>query len=204
MPVMILDPLLEQRIRAERLDAEVSRYDEAWEGVLVVQPLPNNEHQRIVSRISTAFSSVIDWDQGNQVLPGTNVSDRDADWIANYREPDVVVYLSTNPAKDSGTHWVGGPDLAVEIVSPGEDPHDKLDFYAKVNTRELLIVDRNPWQLELYQLQGGKLILVGKSDVANAVVLASGVIPLTFQLQAGSTRPTFLIAHAATKQTWTA
>ncbi|HEV3440012.1 MAG TPA: Uma2 family endonuclease [Gemmata sp.] len=202
MPVLILDPYLEQRIRTERDDAKVNRYDEVWEGVLVVAPLPNNDHQVIVSKLNSAFSNVIDWDQGSQVVPGTNVSDRDAEWLSNYREPDIAVYLATNPAKNSGTHWVGGPDLAVEIVSPGEDPHDKLDFYAKVNTREVLIVDRSPWMLELYQLQGGKLILAGKSEVANAAVLASGVLPIAFQLQAGTPRPTILLTHSGTKQTW--
>lgn len=202
MPVLILDSIVEQRIRTERSDPEKYKYDEVWEGTLVVLPLPNNQHRQILSIVSYAFYSVVD--EKDRVLPGTNVSDRDADWLTNYREPDVAVYLATNPAKNSGTHWVGGPDLAVEIISPGEDPHDKLDFYAKVNTREVLIVDRNPWMLELYQLQGGKLILAGKSEVANPLVLASGVLPLTFQLQAGTPRPTILLTHSGTKQTWVA
>jgi Uma2 family endonuclease len=204
MPVMILDPMLEQRIRTERQDQEMSQYDEVWEGVLVVAPLPNTEHQRIVQRLSLPFSSLIDWDQGSQVLPGVNVSDRDADWLKNYREPDLVVYLATNPAKDKGTHWIGGPDLAVEIVSPGEDPHHKLAFYAKVNTRELLIIDRDPWQLELYHLNGGKLILQGHADATNGVVLTSEVLPLTFHLKAGTQRPTIVVTHMVTKETWTA
>jgi len=205
MPVLILDPYLEQQIRAERVDPEKYKYDEVWEGVLVVPPIANNEHQRIVAKLTSAFSSIIDWDQGSQVLPGTNVTDRDTDWKSNYRVPDVALYLAINPAKDRGTHWVGGPDLAVEIVSPGEDPHDKLDFYAKVNTREMLIVNRDPWSLELYQLQGGKLILVGNSEVTSSEVLQSGVLPLTFQLQtAGTARPTIVVTHSATKQTWTA
>lgn len=42
------------------------------------------------------------------------------------------MYLAGSKAKDSGTHWVGGPDILVEITSPGEDPRQKLDFYAKV------------------------------------------------------------------------
>jgi len=202
MPVLILDPYLEQRIRTERNDPKANRYDEVWEGVLVVIPLPNNEHRHIVAVVCYALCSVVNKDTKDCVFPGVNVSDRDADWLSNYREPDIAVYLATNPAKNSGTHWVGGPDLAVEIVSPGEDPHDKLDFYAKVNTREVLIVDRNPWMLELYQLQGGKLILAGKSEVANAAVLASWVLPIAFQLQAGTPRPTILLTHLGTKQTW--
>jgi Uma2 family endonuclease len=204
MPVLILDPFLERRIRTERDDPNVSQYDEVWAGVLVVAPLPNTDHQQIVMEISFALRSVVNPSTGDRVFPGLNVSDRDVDWLSNYREPDVAVYLATNPAKDSGTHWVGGPDLAVEIVSPGEDPRQKLDFYAKVNTREVLIVDRNPWVLELYQFQGGKLILAGKSEVANFALLASRVMPLTFQLQPGTPRPTILLTHTETKQTWTA
>ena len=98
----------------------------------------------------------------------------------------------------------GGPDLAVEIVSPGEDPHEKLDFYARINTRELLIVDRNPWSLELYQLHSGQLQLAGRCDAAMPAVLASGVLPLTFQLQPGTGRPRIAVTHTATGQTWTA
>jgi Uma2 family endonuclease len=205
MSVLILDPVLEQRIRSER--EEQNRYDEVWDGVLVMAPLPNNEHQFIVMEICYAFRDAVNLNAGDRVFPGVNVSDRDADWLTNYREPDVAVYLATNPAKNCGTHWVGGPDLAVEIVSPGEDPHAKLHFYATVNTRELLIVDRNPHCLELYQLHGGKLLLVGRADLNNSVVLASGVLPLTFQLKtstASTPRATILLTHSDNTQTWTA
>ena len=54
--------------------------------------LANNEHQRIVMRLAEAFSAVIDWDKGDQSLPGCNVSDRDKDWKQNYRCPDVALY----------------------------------------------------------------------------------------------------------------
>lgn len=204
MPVLILDPTLEQRIRAERDDPTVNRRDEVWEGVLVVPPQANNEHQRIVAKLTAAFSTTIDWDRGDQALPGCNVSDRDKDWKHNYRDPDVAVYLAGNNAKDAGTHWVGGPDFLVEVTSPGEDPRQKLDFYAKVKTREVLVVDRDPWRLELYQLRRGKLVSAGTSDDANPAALASGVLPLTFRLQPGTPRPTIQVAHAKTGQVWTA
>lgn len=203
MPVMITDPVWEARIRAELDDPNVNRREEVWEGVLVVPPLANNDHQRLVLHIAYAFASVVNRD-ADSVLPGCNVSDREKDWTQNYREPGVAVYLSTNPAKDAGTHWFGGPDLAVEIVSAGEDPRQKLDFYAKVKTREVLIVDRDPWALELYQLKPGKLVLVGKSDVANSAILPSVAVPLTFQLVAGTPRPTITVTHTSTGQKWTA
>ena len=92
----------------------------------------------------------------------------------------------------------------MEITSPGEDPRLKLDFYAKVKTREVLIVDRDPWAVELYQLQGGKLVSAGKSDAATLAVLASGVLPVNFRVQPGKDRPTILVTHKSTGQTWTA
>jgi Uma2 family endonuclease len=151
-----------------------------------------------------AFRSTVDRSRGDRVYPRINLTDRDVHWMSNYREPDLAVYLATNPAKNRGSHWVGGPDLAVEIVSPGEDPRAKLDFYAKVQTRELLIVDRDPWKLELYRLETGKLVSVGKSVEASGGILLSDVLPLSFELQEGVTRPTIRITHVATKQVWTA
>jgi Uma2 family endonuclease len=133
-----------------------------------------------------------------------NVTDRHPDGMENHRCPDVVLYLSANPATNYGTHWLGGPDFLVEIISEGDLAWDKLPFYAKVNTREVLIVDRDPWALELYRLAAGVLQPAGRSDLANPSVLASGVLPLTFQLQAGTPRPAIHIAHTATGQMWTA
>lgn len=204
MPVMIYDPELEAEIRADRVNRTPGARDEVWEGVLVVPPLPNIEHQILATDFALAFSAMLDRAAGDVVCVGANVSDRAKDWTENYREPDVLVVMHTNKAKHAGTHWVGGPDLAVEIASPGEDPRLKLDFYAKVNTRELLIVDRYPWAVELYGLAAGKMELVGTATEANGAVLASAVLPFTIQVKAGAKRPTIYLAHTATGQTWTA
>jgi Uma2 family endonuclease len=204
MPVVIYDPVYEQHVRTERDRQFPNNRDEVWDGVLVMPPMPNNDHQFVVTDLALAFASVVDRAAGDRVLAGANVSDRDAGWVTNYREPDVLVYLAGNPAKNSGTHWVGGPDLAVEIVSPGEDPRQKLAFYAKVGTREVLVVDRDPWAVELYQLRGGALAHAGTSDAANPAVLASAVLPLTFQLRPGTPRPAVVVTHAADGRAWTA
>ncbi|WP_439622204.1 Uma2 family endonuclease [Gemmata sp.] len=204
MAVLIHDPLFEPQVRAERDRLFPNNRDEVWEGVLVMAPLPNNEHQFIAQDLAFAFACAVNRAARDRVQQGANVSDRVAGWTDNYREPDVAVYLSTTKAKDCGTHWVGGPDLAVEIASPGEDPRQKLDFYAKVNTREVLIVDRDPWALELYQLQGGKLELVGTSDATTSTVLVSSVLPLTFALRPAAPRPVIRLAHTAKPDEWAA
>jgi len=204
MSVLILDPELSQEIRDERETRKIDRWDEVWEGVHIVAAVPNNEHQRLLSRLTIPFMAVIDWDAGDQFQPGANVSDRQKDWKRNYRIPDALVFLQGNPARDCGTHWVGGPDFAVEIVSPGDQPRRKLDFYAKVGTRELLIIDRDPWSLELYQLKKGKLHSVGRSEAPRFAILSSKVLPLTFALRKRSPRPVIHLTHTATAQTWTA
>jgi Uma2 family endonuclease len=184
---------LAERVRAIA-ESENGNRDEVWDGVYVVSPAPNDEHQDLVGELDAIF----------KIRPTVNVSDREVQWEHNYRCPDVVVYLKGTKARNLGTHWLGGPDFAVEVVSPNDRSRQKFDFYAKVGTHELLVVDRDPWILELYRLQDGKLALVGKSDLDNPGILASEVVPLTFQLVAGDPRPRIEMAHSDGVQHWSA
>jgi Uma2 family endonuclease len=139
------------------------------------------------------FNVVLLKKQG-QVLPGTNVSDRQYEWTQNYRCPDVAVYLDSNRSVRCESHWVGGPDLAIEIVSPDDRSYEKLPFYESIETREVLLIDRHPWSLELFRLDIDKLVSVGVSNPETAQVLRSGVLPLTFRLLPASGRPQLEIA----------
>ena len=93
------------------------------------------------------------WTRSTQfkVFAGCNVSDQPKRWKRNYRCPDVAVFLPGNPAEDRKTHWFGGPDFAVEIISRFDRSREKFGFYKSVGVRELLLVDRHPWALELYR-----------------------------------------------------
>src|SRR6185312_5634190 len=123
-------------------------------------------------------------------------------WKENYREPDVAVYLPGNPAIMRKAHVCGGPDFAVEILSEGDLARKKLDFYAKVNTRELLLLDRDPWSLELYRLTDGRLDLVGVSQPEKPDILTSLVLPLNFRLVPGESRPTLELCRLDGGQVW--
>lgn len=207
MAITFLDPKEAQEIRARYVTnggASDPRATEFWEGVEVVAPIPNNEHQELVLNLSVPLYDTVQVAGSGSVFPGVNVSDRAEKWEHNYRGPDVVVYLATNPAINLGTHWQGGPDFLVEIISPGEEPHAKFDFYANVKTREVLIVNRNPWSLELHRLRGKKMALVGRSELPKSAVLKSQVLPLTFKLIAGKPRPKIEVVHPATGKRWEA
>lgn len=204
MPILLTDPEREEELRAERSSSDGDKWNEVWNGVLVMPTMPNDEHQAIQNRIQCAFTSLFETDDEGKVRGGVNVTDRHPDWKENFRGPDVVVYLPGNPAVNYGTHWLGGPDFLVEIISPGDMACDKLEFYAEVKTREALIVDRDPWRLELYRLKDGVLELAGSSDTEKSDILASGVLPFTFQLLEGSKRPLIRMVHTGTGQIWTA
>lgn len=203
MVATILDRELEARLIEERRAAGADRWDEVWDGVYIMAPMPNVEHQKFVGRLNTAFEIAVQWAGLGESFPGLNVSDRKDDWTKNYRCPDVAVYLNGTSAEMCGEFWYGGPDFAVEIISPGDRSRDKFDFYARVGTREVLIVDRYPWALELYRLTDGELAAVGESTLDSPELLNSEVIPLSFRLQQGIERPNIQIVHHDGRQRWT-
>jgi len=156
MSLMINDPQIASELIADRRAQQIDRYDEVWEDVYMMSPLANNEHQSLATELSIAIGSVIDWQNLGRTQMGANVSDRREDWTRNYRIPDVLVFKNGTTAEDCDTHWVGGPEFAIEIVSPGDRTLEKLDFYAEVGTRELLVIDRDPWKLTLYRREASK------------------------------------------------
>lgn len=198
----IQDRLVLTSVIRERQKNGSDRFDEVWNGVYVVSPLANNEHQSLVTQLAAVLSASVQWASHGTVFAGVNVSDQEEDWRQNYRVPDVAVFLNDTRATNQGTHWFGGPDFAVEIVSPNDRTREKLDFYASVGTRELLIIDRDPWVLELYRLQNDQLALVDRSTTDNGTPLVSDTVPLTFRLIAGETRPNIDVVHKDGEPRW--
>jgi len=150
--VMVNDPVVANDLIAQRKAQQADRFDEVWEGVYMMSPMANNEHQRLATELSIAIGTAVDWKGLGRTFTGANVSDRRAEWTKNYRVPDVLVFSQDTAAEDCDTHWFGGPELAIEIVSLGDRTLDKLDFYAAIGTQELLVIDRDPWQLTLYRV----------------------------------------------------
>ena len=51
MAIMVLDPYVEEQVLAARVGTDGDQYDEVWEGVYIVTPLPNNDHQVLVGEL---------------------------------------------------------------------------------------------------------------------------------------------------------
>ncbi len=208
MALVSIPPKTLKRIVRRRQITGADRFDEVWDEVYVLSPLANNEHQKLASKLLIALDAVVGGDERFNIFifAGANVSDRGDDWTKNYRCPDVLVFLPGNPAEDRETHWLGGPDFAVEILSRGDRAREKFAFYARVGVRELLLVERRPWGLELYRLVGDDYELVGKSDLEDPALLPSIVLPLSFRLVLvpGEPRPHVELAKADGTQRWLA
>jgi Uma2 family endonuclease len=202
MPTLINDPALEETLIAERRERGIDKFDEVWDGVYVMAPIANNEHQHLAQRLSTAISIVIDFPGVGRVFTGANVSDQRANWTKNYRVPDVLVFLNGNPAEDRDTHWFGGPDFAVEIVSDNDRSREKIDFYSKVNVRELLVLDRDPWQLGLFRATAGRLESAAIATEQNGLTIHSEVTGLSLRLVSAAKRPAIAVT-ASDGQSWT-
>jgi Uma2 family endonuclease len=146
-----------------------------------MSPAPNDEHQELSGEFYYVLRTVVGRGKG-KVRLGVNITNRRKGWRRNYRVPDVAVFLGGTAAENRETHWLGGPDFGVEIISPGDRTREKIPFYESIGTRELLVVDRDPWALELYRLDGEHLALVGRATLDSPIVLESQVLPLTFEL----------------------
>jgi Uma2 family endonuclease len=202
---MILPKSDFRRILRERRISGGDRWDEVWDGIYVMAPIADNEHQELGLDLAINIKSLlIDGGFSARVFPGCNVSDREDDWTKNYRCPDVAVFLSSNPAQDCRTHWLGGPDFAVEIVSRGDRSRKKFDFYAKVGVHELLIVNRRPWRLDLYRRNEAGWDLAGQCTPDDRPEIASRVLPLTLRLLPAQPRPKIELIRVPDGKTWLA
>jgi hypothetical protein len=201
MTLVVCDPRDAAEMIARRQTLGLDRFDEVWEGVYVMSPIADNDHQDVVGGFDSILHIVIGWPHLCKVRPGVNVSDRDKGWMDNFRVPHVAVYLLDNPARDCLTDMLGGPDFGIEVASEGDRSRHKLEFYAKIGTRELLVVDRHPWALELYALKRKRFRLVAQSTPADSKLLQSKVVPLTFRLVDGTPRPVIEVRHGS-DQVW--
>lgn len=200
MATVILDQHLAQSLIAERKRLGHDRFDEVWEGVYMMAPAPNDEHSLIIMRLSHFFDDTIGIPGKGDVRTVINVSDRAIGWEKNFRVPDLAVMLRGGKSANRGSYWQGGPDFVVEVCSPDEDPHEKIDFYEALRVRELLIINRDPWKLELFRLADAQLKLAAEATPEVGEV-AGDVIPFNFRLARGADRPELVVTNIETRET---
>lgn len=203
MEMLVVDPRLTQRLIEERRARRADRYDEVWEGTYIMAPFPNDEHQDILTGLASVLRTVIDQRKLGKTRAGINLASNPDDWENDYRIPDVVVFLNDTKAVCHDTFWFGPPDFVIEIVSPWDKTREKLKFYGNQGTRELLLIDRDPWQLEFYRQDRKSLRLVAKIQPGAKDSLRSNVLPIEFRLSSAAPRPVIEVAEIPEGRSWT-
>lgn len=203
MAMLILERDVERSLIRKRRRLGHDLFDEVWNGVYVMAPNADNQHQAVSFDLGMVFGASVDAAGLGRTLPTPNVSDRAEDWKQNFRVPDLGVFLIGTAAVEYRAFWHGGPDFVVEVASERDKTDEKIPFYESVRTRELLIIDRDPWRLRLYRLLDGTMRLVAESTIDDVTELRSEVIPLTFRLVQRDGKPIIQVTNHMTSQSWT-
>lgn len=183
-----------QSLVLHRRRTGTGRLDECWEGVWHLTD-PGRTHQRLAGQIYRVHAEVVEDAGRGSAWISINVTDREVRWLENHRCPDGAVILPGNQGRwigerNAAAFW-GGPDLVLEILSPGDDSYEKLPFYAERGVREVLIVDPETRRPELWRLEGRVLRVVTGAQVSEVTGL---------EYSAGS--GTLVIRQPATNRSW--
>jgi len=144
-----------QHILDQRARTGADRWDEMWEGVLHMPPMPNREHQDVARDLMIWLETKWARPLGNRVHGPINLASPGG-WPNNYRIPDLVLLIPDRFGIDRNEYFEGPPTVVIEIRSPGDETIEKMPFYARLGVPELWIVDRDTKAPELYVLEKGE------------------------------------------------
>ncbi len=149
-------------------------HHELINGEEIMSPAPTGKHQRAVGNLFIFVKHIVP--NGEVLFAPVDVYLDDE----NIVQPDVLWV-----AAGSTCTWVedkylsGAPDLVVEVFSPGTvraDRKDKFRLYEKFGVREYWMVDPDEKLLEIWQLPGGRFVLVdvyGPGDACQSPLLGA-------------------------------
>lgn len=157
MPTLVRDPqpaefeqLLERR---RKLGQDL--LDEVWEGVYHLNPVPAGGHAQIVQQLAVLLDAPARAANLVPMLSIFNLGESD-----NYRVPDGGMHRER-----ANRVYYPTAALVVEVVSPGDESWDKLEFYAAHNVDELLILDPAKRSIDWMTLTAGRYERIERSGL---------------------------------------
>ena len=149
---------------------------ELIDGELITMPLPGTPHGRITVRLITPLSQFV-WDHelGDVYDHSGFQLTVNPDTVLG---PDIA-FISTQRLKEMGEVTVycpGPPDLAVEVLSPGDRPgkiSKKIARYFNAGTKQVWTVDRKRNTITIYRSETDTTTFSG-SDYLEAQDLLPG------------------------------
>lgn len=148
-------PSLLPDVQAMRKRTGADRWDEMWDGVLHMPPMPNRYHQDLEFCLESFLRFYWAPTCQGKVYHQINVA-AIGGWMNNYRIPDLVLLLPRSFAIDRNEYFEGAPDVVVEIRSPGDETYEKLPFYRDLGVPEVWIIERDTCVPEIHVLKRGR------------------------------------------------
>ncbi|MEE8599444.1 Uma2 family endonuclease [Euzebya tangerina] len=147
-PPLVAEWLEERRVRG------LDTYDEVWAGVRHVAPAPSGAHGDLDHQLSRVLGPLADAVDLVGFGP-INIGQPD-----DYRVPDQAFLTVRSSAVFHPT-----AEIVVEIVSPGDESWEKLEFYAAHGVQEMLIVDPRTKGIQWLHRSGDTMTAVGGSQL---------------------------------------
>lgn len=138
-----------------RQQTGATRWDEIWEGVLHMPPMPNRDHQELEGDLEWWLHEWWEGTGDNRVYHQINLAGIGG-WPSNYRIPDLVLLSPDRFHIDHNEYFEGPPNVVVEIRSPGDETLEKMPFYASLRVPEVWIIDRDTRVPEVHVFVGGE------------------------------------------------
>ncbi|OWK34417.1 Uma2 family endonuclease [Fimbriiglobus ruber] len=142
---------------AERKNSEAAQWDEMWNGVLHMPPMPNGMHQDFNGDLRDYLKRR--WAKLNSGFVRCEVNlttpEDEVEWTHNYRIPDLVLVSRDRLHIDKNAYMAGAPLVVVEIRSPGDETYDKIPLYAALGVPEVWVFDRDTREPEIHVLGTG-------------------------------------------------
>jgi Uma2 family endonuclease len=146
----------------DRARSGVDRYDELWEGVLHMPPAPGFGHQQVGNRLFLFLAPRLG-ERGIELFYETAVH-RPGSGGQDYRVPDLVFFRPDTPGLVVPRGLEGAPLAVLEIRSPDDETYDKLEFYARLGVGEVIVMELESRQVEVFRLAGERYVAVSADN----------------------------------------
>ncbi|MGH9069305.1 MAG: Uma2 family endonuclease [Acidimicrobiales bacterium] len=156
MRTVVLEPLpvevAELIERRQRLGLDL--HDEVWEGTYHMAPAARFRHADLDQQLAEVLGPLAR--AAGLIVSGPfNLGDSDS-----FRVPGRGLHRGD---QEPGAVYLDTAAMVVEIVSPGDETWDKLDFYAGHGVDELLVVDPGKRKVHVLALAAGAYAEAGAS-----------------------------------------
>jgi Uma2 family endonuclease len=144
---------------------------ELVDGEIAVSPSPVPRHAYTVAALCTILKTHVDDNDLGEVLMDVDTIFGEHD----VRRPDLLFFKKTRRHLIGEKAIEGPPDLAIEVLTPGNertDRRDKFELYAAGKVKHYWIVDATKLTIEAYSLRGGKYAGRVRGSGSDVVTLA--------------------------------